>query len=110
MAIFRSTFALADNQHSSNRPGPGNQVFHGRGANGLTELSTSGTSGLVQDGGSDFSAPQAGLVSMRATGPVWVQVAAAPVAAVAADFFLDLGERLTLELEEGDKVAVIDDS
>ncbi len=110
MAVFRSTFGQADSQHMENRPDRGEHVFRGRGANGLTELTTSGTTGKVQDGGADFSAPRAGYVTMRATGPVWVQVAAAPTAAVEADWFMDLGERLTLWVQEGDKIAVIDDT
>jgi len=109
--IFRATFGLADSQHLANKPpGSGNQVFRGRGANGLTEMTVMGTTAKVQDGGADFSAPRSGYVTMRATGPVWVQVAAAPTAAVEADWFIDLGERLTLALEEGDKIAVINDS
>ncbi len=110
MAVFRATFALADSQHMENRPDRGEHVFRGRGANGLTELATTGTSAKVQDGGADWAAPRAGYVTMRATGPVWVQLAAAPTAAVEADWFMDIGERLTLEVVEGDKLAVIDDS
>lgn len=109
--IFRSTFGLADSQHIANRPGGGNPVFLGRGANGLDELTVTGSTGKVQDGGGgDFATPQYGYVTMRATGPVWVHVAAAPVAVVAKGFFMDLGERLTLAVEEGDKLAVINDS
>ncbi len=112
MAVFRSTFGLADNQHIANRArtAGGNPVFLGRGANGLDELTVTGTTAKVQDGGGDWSAPQYGYVTMRATGPVWVHVAAAPVAVVAKGFFMDLGERLTLAVEEGDKIAVILDS
>lgn len=110
MAVFRATFALADNQHVAVKPGPGNPVFQGRGANGLDELTTSGTSQKVQDGGGDWSAPSHGYVTMRAETPVWLHVAAAPVAVVAKGWFMDLGERLTLAVEEGDKLAVINDS
>ncbi len=110
MAVFRSTFGLADSQHMANRPDRGEGVFIGRGANGLDELTTTGTTGKVQDGGGDFAAPQDGYVTMRCTGPVWVHVAEAPVAVVAKGFFMDLGERLTLWVVEGDKLAVIDDS
>ncbi len=112
MAVFRATFGLADSQHIVNRARTnfGNPVFLGRGANGLDELTVGASSAKVQDGGGDFSAPQYGYVTMRATGPVWVHVAAAPVAVVAKEFFMDLGERLTLAVEEGDKIAVINDS
>lgn len=111
MAIFRSTFALSDNQHPRNRPeATGKEVLQGRGANGLTELTTTVTSGLVQDGGSDFAAPQDGYVTMHASAAMWVKIAAAPTAAVASDFYMEALERLELAVQEGDKIAVIDDS
>ncbi len=112
MAVFRSTFGLADSQHIANRSrtAGGNPVFLGRGANGLDELTTTGTTAKVQDGGGDWSAPQFGYVTMIATGAVWVHVAAAPVAVVAKGFFIEASERLELAVEAGDKIAVIDDS
>ena len=110
MAVFRSTFGLMDSQQNRNRPDRGEHVFSGRGANGLDELTTSGTTGIVQDGGGDFEAPFNGYLTMVCTGACWVHIAEIPVAVVAKGFFMKLDERLKLELVEGDKIAVIDDS
>ncbi len=110
MATFRSTFGIIDSQHVSVRPDRGEGVFVGNLVNGLDELTTSGTSGIVQDGGGDFTAPVAGYVTMKADGPVHVHIAAVPVAVVAKGLFLDLGERCGAYLLAGDKIAVIDDS
>lgn len=107
MTVFRATFGLTDNQHVSIKPGPGNPVFRGRGANGLDELTTSGASQIVQDGGGDWTAPQTGYVRMKADGEVWVKIAAAPTAAAEADWDMLASERLELAVEEGDKIAVI---
>ncbi len=109
-AVFRATFGLMDSQHMENRPDRGEHFFRGRGATGLTELTASGTSGKVQLAAADFAAPRAGYVTMAATTAVWVQIAAVPVAAIGTDWFREAKERLTLELVEGDKIAVIDDS
>ena len=112
MAVFRATFGYADSQHIANRSrtAGGNPVFLGRNANALDELSTTASSQKLQDGGGDFAAPSFGYVTMRADGAVWVHVAEAPVAVVAKGFYMDIGERLTLALEEDDKIAVINDS
>lgn len=110
MATFRATVGNVHAQKVSGVHGNGQPVLHGRSLNGLTELTTSGTAGLVQSGGSDFEASQGDFVTMVCTGAVWVAIAASPTAAVGTELFLKADERWTGSLEEGDKISVIDDS
>lgn len=110
MGVFRSTFALADDQMPYTKNGEGMSALRGNGAIGLTEMTTAGTSANVQSGGADFQAPNHGYVTLKCTTAVWVRVAAAPTAAVGSDFYLDANERIDLAVIPGDKIAVIDDS
>lgn len=107
MAVFRATFTPVSGTRSF---GQGLPAPLGTGATGLTELTTSGTSQNVQSGGADFEAPAIGIVSLRATGDVWVSFGAAPTAAVEADWFIASGTDRDFVVLEDDKIAVIDDS
>lgn len=108
MATFRATFCQVQNQ--TNASGKSMPVLRGRGAVGLTELTTSGTAGNVQSGGSDFTAPRSGYVTVVCDGAVWVKFATDPTAAVGDAYYLKADERMEFSLETGDKISVIDDS
>ena len=106
MATFYATFAQVSVRDNDGQVIA--EVMKGRGAEGLTALTTSGASGIAQRSSADWSAPADGYVTMRATGAVWVRIAAAPTAAAGADFFLGADERFDVAVVEGDKIAVID--
>ncbi|MCH7865943.1 MAG: hypothetical protein IIC56_12105 [Proteobacteria bacterium] len=74
---------------------------------GLTALTTSGSSQIVQRSAADFSAADDGALTFRCDGAVWVMIAAAPTAAAGANFYLAANERLEFSVEAGDKIAVI---
>ena len=105
MATFKATYTQVTVRSGGQAIQP---VMDGKGATRLTDLTTSGTSQIVQSGGSDFEAPFAGYITMFANGAVNVQIAASPTAAATAGFALQSGERLELAVEAGDKIAVID--
>ena len=104
MASFWATFGVVDNRAKSGGTQP---VMQGRAQEGMTALTTSGASQIVQRAAVDWVAPDEGAVTMRADGNVWVMIAAAPVAAAAANFFLAANERMEFTVETGDKIAVI---
>ncbi len=107
MATFRATFAP---KAQSVALGGGLSVMMGSDATGLSELTTSGTAGNVQSGGSDFEAPSDGFVTMVADGAVWVSMGSSPTAAVGTDWYLKADERLDLAIRKDHKISVIDDS
>ena len=104
MATFWATFGIVDNRARSGGTLP---VMKGRGQLGLTALTTSGSSQIVQRAAADFSAADDGALTFRCDGAVWVMIAAAPTAAAGANFYLAANERLEFSVEAGDKIAVI---
>lgn len=111
MATFRATFGLSHAQGTPFATDAGLPVLHGRSCQGLTELTTSGAAGTVQQSASDFAAPSGGgFVRVRCTGAVWISIGADPTAVVGTDIYLPADETDTFSLQEGDKISVIDDS
>ena len=104
MATFWATFSTVQNIP---RSGGGLKLVKGRDAEGMTALTTSGSSQIVQRSAADWSAPDSGAVSMRANGAVWVHIAAAPTAVAATDHYVAANERIEIAVESGDKIAVI---
>lgn len=109
MAVFRMSFGLSHGQQNQTAAA-GLPAIHGRSLVGLNELTTSGTADIVEDGSGEWSAPQAGFITFRCTGAVWVAVGSAPTAAVGTSLFVAADERYELSVQAGDKVSVIDDS
>lgn len=107
MATFRATFAPKAQTYSVGSTLP---AMLGSDATGLSELTTSGTAGNVQSGGSDFEAPSDGFVTMMCDGAVWVSISADPTAAVGTDWYLKADERMDLAIRKDHKISVIDDS
>lgn len=105
MATFWATFTTVRN---TPRSGGALNLIKGRDAEGMTPLTTTGASGIVQRSASDWVAPATGAISVRCTGAVWVHIAAAPEAAPETDHYLAANERLEFGVETGDKIAVED--
>ena len=91
MATFWATFANVDNRAKSGGTPP---VLQGRGSLGLTPLTTTGASGIMQRSSTDWIAPRSGNVTLRGSAAAWVQIAAVPEAAPGADLYIALGERI----------------
>ena len=104
MATFWATFTTV---HNVAKSGGALKLIKGRDAEGLTALTTSGSSQIVQRSAADWSAPDTGAVSVRADGAVWIHIDASPTAVAATDHFLAANERLEFAVESGDKIAVI---
>ena len=105
MASFWATFTTVRNAVQS---GGALKLIKGRDAEGLTVLTTSGTSQIVQRSAADWSAPDVGALSVRADGAVWIHIDASPTAAASVDHYLASGERLEFGVQAGDKIAVKD--
>lgn len=113
MATFRCIFAYVgapggDNKNTNPGGGIEMPVFIGEGATRLTNLTTSGTSQIVQSGGSDFTAPADGVFVMKCDGDVMVDIGASPTASATATWDIDSGGWYALYAFEGQKIAVID--
>ncbi len=106
MATFWATFSVVENR--ARKGIEAMPVLQGRGAEGMTALTTSGTSQIVQRSAVDWTAPDTGFVTLRADGAVWVRFAAAPTAAVGSDLYVAANERREFSVKNGDKLAVID--
>lgn len=75
----------------------------------LTNLTTSGTSGIVQSGGGDWTVPTGGGVLMIAcTGNVIVTAGLAPTASATTGVYVPAGAQFAFTVAPGHKVAVID--
>ncbi len=105
MATFWATFTTVRN---TPRSGGSLNLIKGRDAEGLTVLTTSGTSQIVQRSASDWEAPSTGALVVRTDGAVWLHFAAAPVAAASTDHYLAANESKEYGVETGDKIAVKD--
>jgi hypothetical protein len=105
MATVRITFSKV-NQKSGGDLIP---VLSGSTALGLTELTTSGTAANVQSGGSDFTAPTDGGITVHTDGgAVWLSTRT--TAAVGTDFYIADTNRLDIAISKGESISVIDDS
>jgi len=106
MATFWATYNTVENR---GRVGYESQpVMKGRDAEGLTALTTSGTSQIVQRAAADWAAPDTGYVTLRCDGAVWVHFALVPVAAASTDWYIPANETRDFSVMAGDKIAVID--
>ncbi len=104
MASFWATFNKIDNRALTETM----PVMRGSDAEGLTVLTTSGTSQIVQRSAADWSAPNHGYVVIRASAAVWVHIDPAPVAVASTDWYLPATETRDFSVQPGDKIAVID--
>ena len=105
MATFWATFNYVENRA---RTGDTMPVMKGSDAEGMTILTTTGASGIVQRSATDWVAPDRGIVSMRCNGAVWVHVDASPEAAPGIDHYLAADERREFSVQTNDKIAVED--
>lgn len=111
MATFRATFGQSESRQANYiPPAAAVPLLQAETLTGLTELTTSGTAGLVQSGGSDFTAPNDGALTMVCDGAVWVAIGSSPTAAVGTSIYLKADERVDVAIKAGSKVSVIDDS
>ncbi len=84
-------------------------VMRGANAEGLTSITTSGTSQIVQRAASDWEAgADTEFVRLWCDGNVWIHIDAAPVAVADIDHYLPSGAWLELSVASGDKIAVKD--
>ncbi len=104
MASFWATFNKIDNRALTDTM----PVMRGRDAEGLTVLTTSGTSQIVQRSAADWEAPNHGFVTVRASAAVWMHIAAAPTAVASTDWYIPATETRDFSVQPGDKIAIID--
>lgn len=74
----------------------------------LTNLTTSGTSAVVQSGGGDWEAPYNGILRVVCDGPVNIVAAVSPTAAATAGVYVPAGHVDHFTVNAGHKLAVID--
>lgn len=103
MASFWATFNKIDNRAKTNTM----PVMRGADAEGLTVLTTSGSSQIVQRSATDWKAPNHGYVVIRASSAVWVHIDPAPVAVASTDWYIPATETRDFSVKPGDKIAVI---
>ena len=113
MANVHASWVRVLNGATTEVPGPPGTahvvpVFDLTTADRLTDFTSSGTSGLIQSGGSDFEAPSRGFLLIHSDGDVNIAAADAPTASATAGIFLQAGLTLTLPVMKGDKIAVVD--
>lgn len=111
MATFRATFftVTEDSRPAVAMGGQPLPVADLSSAQRLTNLTTSGTSGLVQSGGSDWTSPGQGVVEIYCTGGVNIAAGSAPTAAETAGSYVPALTLYYVTVAKGDKLAVIDE-
>ncbi len=103
MASFWATFNVVDNRaRTETLP-----VTKGSAAEGLTVLTTSGTSQIVQRSAADWETPNHGYLTVRCDAAVWIHIDPSPTAAASTDWYIPADETRDFSVEPGEKVAVI---
>ncbi len=105
MATFWATFTTVRN---TPRSGGALKLIKGRDAEGLTVLTTTGSSQIAQRSASDWAAPATGAIAVRCSGAVWIHIDPTPEAAPSTDHYLAANESKEYGVETGDKIAVED--
>ncbi len=103
MASFWATYNVVSNRALTNTM----PVMKGADAEGLTILTTSGSSQIVQRSATDWKAPSHGYVSVRSDANVWVHIDASPTAVAATDWYIAANAYREFSVEPGQKIAVI---
>ncbi len=103
MATFWATHNIVGNRaRTTTMP-----VMRGSDAEGLTAITPSGSSQIVQRSGADWTCPNHGFLTIHCDGAVWVHIDPTPVAVAATDWYIPANETRDFEVEPGDKIAVI---
>ena len=103
MASFWGTFNKVEGRAKATTM----PVMRGANAEGLTVLTTSGSSQIVQRSAADWKAPNHGFLTVRASVAVWIHIDASPTAVAATDWYIPADETRDFSVEPGEKIAVI---